>query len=49
MAGEGPIPIIDGSTPTAVYPTSLAKGFRFCSLTAFSEAKMTAPAPSQIP
>uniref|UniRef100_A0A8D8QRQ7 Uncharacterized protein n=1 Tax=Cacopsylla melanoneura TaxID=428564 RepID=A0A8D8QRQ7_9HEMI len=49
IAGEGPIPIIEGSTPTTEYPTSLARGVRLWALTAASLAITTAPAPSQIP
>lgn len=49
IAGAGPIPIMLGSTPTTVYPTKRANGFNPSALTASSLAKMTAPAPSQIP
>lgn len=49
MAGEGPIPIIDGSTPTTENPTTLANGLKLCSLTASSPARTKAPEPSQIP
>lgn len=49
MAGTGPIPIIDGSTPTVEYPTSLANGVKLCCLIASSFANTNAPAPSQIP
>lgn len=49
IAGAGPIPIILGSTPTTEYPIKRASGFNPSALTASSLAKMTTPAPSQIP
>lgn len=49
IAGAGPKPIMDGSTPTTENPTILAKGLRLCFFTAFSLATITALAPSQIP
>lgn len=49
MAGTGPTPIIDGSTPTTEYPTSRAIGVKLCSLTPSSLARTKALAPSQIP
>lgn len=44
-----PIPIISGSQPCTLYEASLANGFKSCSLTASSDAKIIDPAPSQIP
>ena len=38
-----------GSQPTELYDTSLANGFRLCSLQASSVAITTADAPSQTP
>lgn len=49
IAGAGPIPIILGSTPTMLYPTKRANGVKPSVLTASSLAKITTPAPSQIP
>lgn len=49
IAGTGPIPMIDGSTPEVQYETRRANGVRPCSLTAFSLAKTRDAAPSQIP
>ena len=44
-----PMPIISGSQPCTLYEANLANGFKSCSLTASSDAKMIDPAPSQIP
>lgn len=49
IAGAGPIPIILGSTPTTEQPTKRANGLRPSVLIVSSLAKITAPAPSQIP
>lgn len=49
IAGTGPIPIILGSTPMIEYPIKRANGFNPSVLTASSLARITAPAPSQIP
>lgn len=49
MAGDGPMPIIDGSTPTVAYATSLASGLNPFFFTDSSLANTIAPAPSQIP
>lgn len=49
IAGEGPMPIMEGSTPTTENPTILANGLRLCCLTASSLAKTNAPEPSAIP
>ena len=49
IAGAGPIPIMLGSTPTILYPTKRANGFKPSALTVSSLAKITALAPSQTP
>lgn len=49
IEGAGPIPIIDGSTPSIPYDTSLAKGVRLCCLHASSLARTSAQAPSLMP
>ena len=49
IAGTGPIPMIDGSTPATEYEAILARGVKLCSFRAFSLTKMSAAAPSQIP
>lgn len=49
IAGTGPKPIIEGSTPTVEYPTTLANGFKLFFAAASSLANTSAPAPSQIP
>ena len=38
-----------GSVPTNAVAKTLARGFKFCSFTAFSEASKTRAAPSTIP
>ncbi|RUP44808.1 hypothetical protein BC936DRAFT_148982 [Jimgerdemannia flammicorona] len=49
MAVTGPMPMMDGSTPTACQLTIRARGVRPWRLTASSLATMTAAAPSLIP
>ena len=49
IAGAGPMPMMVGSTPMTLVATNLARGFKLFSLTACSLARITAPAPSQIP
>lgn len=49
IAGTGPIPMIDGSTPATEYETILASGVKLCSLRAFSLTTISAAAPSHIP
>lgn len=49
IAGTGPIPMIDGSTPATEYEASLARGVKLCSFRAFSLTKMSAAAPSHMP
>lgn len=49
MAGDGPIPMIDGSTPEMLYPETFAKGLNLLTFTASSLDKIKAAAPSQIP
>ncbi|MNN72502.1 hypothetical protein D3C81_1885430 [compost metagenome] len=48
-AGAGPVSIMVGSEPTNAVANTLARGFKPCSLTAFSEASNTSAAPSTIP
>ncbi|MNN88019.1 hypothetical protein D3C81_2056500 [compost metagenome] len=48
-AGAGPVSMIVGSVPTSAVARTLARGFKFCSFTAFSEANKTTAAPSTIP
>ena len=48
-AGAGPVNIMVGSVPTNAVASTLARGFKPCSLTAFSEANNTTAAPSTIP
>ena len=49
IAGTGPIPMIDGSTPATEYEMILASGVKLCSLRAFSLTMISAAAPSHIP
>ena len=49
MAGTGPIPIIEGSTPATAIETILAIGWRLYWVMAFSLARINAAAPSFIP
>ncbi|MPN17491.1 hypothetical protein SDC9_164845 [bioreactor metagenome] len=49
IAGTGPSPITEGSTPPCPTDTNSAIGFNPCSLTAFSDATSTILAPSFIP
>ena len=48
-AGAGPVSMMVGSAPTNAVASTLARGFKPCSLTAFSEASNTTAAPSTIP
>ncbi len=48
-AGAGPVNMMVGSVPTSAVDNTLARGFKPCSLTAFSEATRTTAAPSTIP
>jgi hypothetical protein len=48
MASIGPMPMISGGTPREAKLTKRASGFRSNCLTAFSEARISAPAPSLV-
>ena len=49
MAGTGPIPIIEGSTPASAYPVKVAKIGKFNVLATSLVVKIKAAAPSLIP
>ena len=49
MAGTGPIPIIEGSTPASAYPVKVAKIGKFKVLATSLVVKIKAAAPSLIP
>ena len=49
MAGTGPIPIIEGSTPASAYPVKVASIGKFKVLATSLVVKITAAAPSLMP
>ena len=49
MAGIGPVPIMDGSTPTCDQETNVPRDSNFRSLHSLSVVKIRAAAPSLIP
>ena len=49
VAGIGPVPMTDGSTPACAHATILASGSKFLSLACLYDIVITAAAPSFIP
>mmetsp|Transcript_15119 Transcript_15119/g.29832 ORF Transcript_15119/g.29832 Transcript_15119/m.29832 type:complete len:237 (+) Transcript_15119:468-1178(+) len=49
IAGTGPYPMMEGSTPADAQATMRERGLRLCFLQASSLARMSDPAPSEMP